>query len=121
DMRKAERPQFKLGKLALDAVDLLQADYIWPVGFGEAAEEIESQHDRVDVQGGETEVHGLAKIEWSASKCKARTPRHPLCPSGLANPDAQKKKKPRRRGARGFSGSLWGEPVTGEGSPITAT
>ena len=41
DMRKAERAKLKLGELAFDAFDLLQAQHIGPVRLHEAADEIE--------------------------------------------------------------------------------
>ena len=58
DMGKAERAKLARGKVPLDAFDLLQAEEIGPVGSHEAAHEIESESDGVDVPGGETEAHG---------------------------------------------------------------
>ena len=113
DMRKAERPELKLWELAFDAFDLLQANHIRPVRSGEAADEIELEPDRVDVPRGETEAHGLAKIECGAGKSKRAGARYPR----NAPSRGPKMKKPRRRGTRGFSGSLLGGTCDGEGTP----
>ena len=41
DVGKAERAELELGKLALDAFDLLQAEEVGPMGPDEAADQIE--------------------------------------------------------------------------------
>jgi hypothetical protein len=57
-MGKAERAKLKLGELALDAFDLLQAEHVGFLAAREATDEIESQSHRIDVPGSKPETHG---------------------------------------------------------------
>ena len=78
DMRKAERAKLELGKLALDAFDLLQAQHVGLLRLHEAADEIEPEPDRIDVPGGEAEAHGKGKDRCGNRQKQAEASFRPL-------------------------------------------